>query len=215
MDVQHRRIDNADKEAWVFKFTKPVEASYISHLSYFYSWPPIGEGCEQENKWFQVDSIQVQLTEGKFQTLKIQKHAAGSDLNGLNKPDSKLVDINFDEYPDVDMGLNEVSGNSNELRTYFVFNPRKGKFETGIDLANLGVDNEAKLLYTTWSGGHAGRIGGRESLSFVGYDSIRLDKSVQRDYNKNLEAYTVNTTTLTLAGNYETVVDTMTYVEWE
>ena len=211
MGVLHRRILEADKETWLLKFTKPVEGSNISTLSYFYSWPPIGKDCSDDSRWFQVDSIQVQLTDQRSHTLKILKHTAGTGIDGLNAPDSRLIDINFDGYPDVDIGLNEVSGVTNEIRSYFVFNPTKSSFENGIELANVGLDKEAKLLYTSWSGGHAGRISNREWSSFVGYDSIRLEKSIQSDFDKGLEAYVVKTTTISAAGDYETKVDTMNY----
>lgn len=215
MQIQHHRTIKEGKETWILKYTKPVEARNITTLSYFYSWPPLGEDCAKNNKWFQVDSIQVQLTNSKIQTLKIQEFTAGTSLNKLNAPDSKLIDVNFDGYADVEMGLNEVSGSSNEMRSYYVFNPEKGAFENGIDLANLRLEEEAKLLYTSWSGGHAGRISGRTWSSFVGYDSIRLEKAINSDYNNELDAYIIETVELSATGRYETVIDSVKREDWK
>jgi len=214
MGVQHRRFIVADKETWLLKYTKPVEASNIYTLSYFYSWPPIGEDCSDDSKWFQVDSIQAQMTNSNTQTLGIQEFTAGTSMDKLNQPDSRLIDINFDGYPDIEMGLNEVSGNANEMRRYFVYNPEKEAFENGMDLVNFRRDSEAKFLYTHWSGGQAGRIGAREWFSFVGYDSIRLEKAINSDFDRELEAYVVETIELNAEGNYETRVDTVTFDEW-
>ncbi|MFK8056268.1 MAG: hypothetical protein AB8F78_09145 [Saprospiraceae bacterium] len=96
MNVQHRTILEVDKETWVLKFTKPVEASNITTLSYFYSCNIKPKDCNDTNKWFQVDSIQVQQSGGEIQTLNIQANTAGTNLEGLNTPNSKLIDVNFD-----------------------------------------------------------------------------------------------------------------------
>lgn len=215
MDIEHQRITELDKEIWILKYTRPVDAPNITSLSYFYSCVIKPEDCNKNKKWFQVDSIQAELKDGNVQALILQMHTAGTNLEGLNTPDSKLIDINFDGYPDVDMGLNEISGNSNEMRRYFVFNPEKEVFENGMDLVNLSLDKEAKLIYNTSSGGHAGRISGREWSTFVGYDSLRLEKAINSDFDRKLEAYVVETIELNAEGNYETKIDTVKYEDWE
>lgn len=112
------------------------------------------------------------------------------------------------------MGLNEASGVTNEVRTFFVFNLEKGRFENDIDLANVGLDNEAKIIYTIWSGGHAGRISSREWSTFVGYDSIRMVKEIQSDFDKKLSAYIIETKELNAAGIYRTITDTLSANDW-
>ncbi|MFK8056269.1 MAG: hypothetical protein AB8F78_09150 [Saprospiraceae bacterium] len=101
------------------------------------------------------------------------------------------------------------------MRSYFIYNPEKGAFEHGMDLVNLRLDIKAKLVYNSSNGGHAGRISGRTWSSFVGYDSIRLEKAINSDFNRELEAYVVETIELSSEGIYETTVDTVTHEDWE
>ena len=209
MNIKHSSLIESNIEVWQLEYTKYYNEDNFKSISYIYSCEFNPKNCKEKINWFQLDSIKIQLSKTDIQMIIIDKFLSSSNLNNLNKPNSKLVDINFDGIQDFDLGLNEVSGVTNELRKYFIFNPNKARFEGGIDLANLGIDTENKILYSSWSGGHAGRIGTRIWSNIFEYDSLRTEKSIHNEYDKKLDSYIIETVKLNSEEEYETTIDTV------
>ena len=110
---------------------------------------------------------------------------------------------------DFDLALNEISGATNEIRRYFIYNPSERKFEEGIDIANLGIDTSQNLIYNSWNGGHAGKISTRIWSKIVNYKELKTVKKIKSDYNSDLQSYIVETTDLNVNGQYNIRFDTI------
>jgi hypothetical protein len=205
--IKYSKYHNFNK--WVLSWQKSVDQGKISSLVYFYSAKLKSDNCIKPIDYFSLDSIQIEFTEREIQTIEIEKFSSFSTFENLSKPNSKLLDINFDGLIDFDLGLNEISGATNEMRRYYVYNPIKNEFEKGLDIANLGIDSTNRLLYNSWSGGHAGKISTRIWSDIINYDSLRTIKEINSDYHKEIDSYVIRTSQLNKEKEYSVSIDTV------
>ncbi len=193
---------------WVLSFDRDVDLHATDKIRYFLSSEPF-EKCDEPAEYVIIDSLVFHYTDGQTWTKVLPEGAAGTSLKDINDLDSRVVDINSDGYEDVDIGLNEVSGGTNAIRLYFIFDTDLNKFTNGITLANAQVDPDNKLVYSSWNGGAAGKISTRLWQEFVGYDSLRLRRQEVSDYDRALSKYIKVTTIVDELGQISTQVDTL------
>ena len=191
-------------EKWVLTFRDTISKSQeIKALSYFYTFYEY-KPC---NIIFQLDSILINVPHNK-QTIQFGEWGSYyHSYNALTKPDITFGDFNFDNHIDIST-QSGASGVTNEVRDYFIYNPKSKFFNNSFSLANASFDKERKLVHQYWSGGHAGKIGGQSSHKFSKEDSLILEKSIGRTYNDSLDSYIVETTLLR-HGKYSTQLDTI------
>ena len=207
-EVKHRLVKRGKKNEWILSKKVIFSKENLPSVIYYYS-AESKVTCDKPINYFAIDSLRIELEGSHFQTLKLPKFESSSTLDKLAKPDSKLIDLNFDGLMDFDLGLNERSGATNEIRRYFIYNPIKGVFEEGIDIANMGIDTSQNLIYNSWNGGHTGKISTRIWSKINNYTELKTVKEIKSDYNKELESYIVKTSELKNDGKYSIKIDTI------
>ena len=198
-------IDNP--ENWVFSKVINYGLEHLKSIHYYYSVDR-RDKCKTPINKFNLDSLQISLPHSKIQKVKIPKYSSSVNLEELLKINQNIGNLNFDEFADLEIILNDISGSTNLLKRYLIYNPIDIVFEKGIDLANVKIDSINKLIYHSWNGGHSGKISTRNWIRINNYDEIITHKEVSSDYNKTLDSYIVFTKELH-NGEYITKLDTL------
>jgi hypothetical protein len=118
----------------------------------------------------------------------------------------KILDLNKDNYPDIAIYNDVMSGNANHTFSYYLYYPNLKRFKINYNfsLPNL-VWNENNKTYSSFaSGGQAGLIYSQNTYK-VKNDSLIIIEIVSQDYNQKLDKYIRITKTLE-----KTVIDTLT-----
>ncbi len=208
LKLKYKQVSNANSIKWVITKRIDFRKSNLMSCVYYYSADSMTK-CKKPIDYFYLDSLKLKLADSRYQIIKLSEFESGSSLDNLENPNSKLIDLNFDGIDDLDLGLNEVSGATNELRRYFIYNPRKAKFENGIDVSNVRVDTSQNLIYNSWNGGHAGKISKRIWSKIINYKELITVKEISSDYNQRLDSYIVETSELNDDGKYRINIDTI------
>jgi len=208
LEVKHFRIKNDKEREWVLSKRIEFQQINLKSIDYYFSAKSKTK-CLKPINYFYLDSLKLELKDSKIQTIQLSEFESGSTLEKLAKPNSKLIDLNFDGIMDFDLALTEVSGATNELRRYFIYNPIKEQFEEGIDIANVGLDTLQKLIYNSWSGGHTGKISTRIWSKISNYDELKTVKEIKSDFSQELDSYIVKTSEIKNDGKYSIKIDTI------
>jgi len=208
LEVKHFRIKNDKEREWVLSKRIEFQQINLKSIDYYFSARSKTK-CLKPINYFYLDSLKLELKDSKIQTIQLSEFESGSTLEKLAKPNSKLIDLNFDGIMDFDLALTEVSGATNELRRYFIYNPIKEQFEEGIDIANVGLDTLQKLIYNSWSGGHTGKISTRIWSKISNYDELKTVKEIKSDFSQELDSYIVKTSEIKNDGKYSIKIDTI------
>ena len=210
LEIDHHRINSDRHQHWVLSKRIVFGEVNLNSIEYYFS-AKLKTNCKKPINYFSLDSLSLELQDSIFQTIILPEIESSSTLNQLAKPNSRVIDLNFDGQMDFDLALNEISGAMNEIRRYFIYNPSERKFEEGIDIANLGIDTSQNLIYNSWNGGHAGKISTRIWSKIVNYKELKTVKKIKSDYNSDLQSYIVETTDLNVNGQYNIRFDTINH----
>ncbi|MDA8692520.1 hypothetical protein N9L92_00545 [Saprospiraceae bacterium] len=192
---------------WLIEVNQDDINQNLKLATYYYSSPIFfKDKCDKVIDYFELDSIQLR-TSSNIQTL-LFGGSVGLSIDDLMKTRFELVDLNFDGHSDLKMYLNLVSGATNEMSEYFIYNPNVDKYSNGLTITNLGIDTIKQELYNGWTGGHVGKIGARIWSEIFNYDSLRTNKSIRTDYIDSLSIY-IQTKKELNGHNYTTIVDTI------
>jgi hypothetical protein len=174
----------------------------------FYSTIAIKDNCDKVVDYYHLDSIQIESITNQ-ETL-ILGGTISSKVNELAKNRIEFVDLNFDGYYDLSIYLDLVSGDQNSIHRYFLYNPNTGSYRTSLDLTNIQLDTINKIIKSHSNAGHAGMLGHERWMDFVGFDSLRVIKHLDKDLNREIEAY-IYTTKELIDSSYVTKIDTIPF----
>ncbi len=191
-------------DEWLLRWTDTIPKSkQIRALTYNII---IHTRNEYEDLTFQLDSLLIHL-QNNTQTFGFDGVGAYfHSYDELLTPDITFDDYNFDEILDISI-YSGASGNSNETRDYFIFNPKLKKFNPSIVMNNASFDKTKKLVYQSSNGG--GGNGGMATFKFTKSDTLIMIKSVGKQYNHDLEAFVRETKILNGDGTYSINMDTV------
>jgi hypothetical protein len=206
--ISYNQLNTVQGNEWVLSKRMEFNKSNLNAITYYFSAKSEGN-CIEPINYCTIDSLHVEIQPTQIQKITIPKFESSTNLNNLFIPDSKLLDLNFDGIMDFDLALNDVSGTTNLLRRYFMFNPIKEEFEEGIDLANVRLDTSKQLIYNSWNGGHAGKISNRQWSKIVNYNEQQIVKEIKSEFNSELNSYVVTTSQLASDQKYIYKIDTI------
>ncbi|HRX28144.1 MAG TPA: hypothetical protein P5235_02065 [Saprospiraceae bacterium] len=208
-NIEFKSRKNGNEYFGIFKWKKHYSNEKFNSIKFCYSSNLVSNKRLNEINRISLDSLIVEFSNGNWQSIIIPEFSASVNFFDLDNPDLKLQDINFDGETDLDLALNDVSGATNALRRYFILNPKKEKFEDGIDFANLRIDSDKRQLYHSWNGGHAGKISDRYWVNIIDYNRTLVLKKMSSEYDDRIKAYIVKNMILLKDGNYEFSRDTI------
>lgn len=154
---------------------------------------------------FQLDSLFIQLSD-IFQAFGFNGDGAYlHTYESLLKPDILFDDYNFDGV--IDFSIQSGGSGTNEVRYYYIFNPKRKSFNKPISMANASFDKRNKLVYQSWHMSAA--TWSKSSYRYSKVDTLLMIQSENKEYIDSIDSYVKEVKLMRDDGTYSITLDTI------